>query len=153
MTPRRGRVHGCTHQEGNATGRVGAHDTGSVSATEAGVIALWPPGHGPIARQVLTPGSAAAGLGPAPVWESPAVVAHKPASLGQGFRDPSRALKMPDGHYYVAVGSGFGGTGPNSNNQTGLPDSGTGCMAWMKAADASLQNFTCKGFDIVLGHP
>ena len=51
----------------NATGRVGGHDTGSVSVTEAGVVALWPPGHGPIDRQVLTPSSAAAGLGKSPL--------------------------------------------------------------------------------------
>ena len=48
---------------------------------------------------------------------------------------------MPDGHYYVAVGSGFGG----ANNVTALPGTGTGCLAWMKANDSSLDAFSFNG--------
>jgi hypothetical protein len=48
---------------------------------------------------------------------------------------------MPDGSMYVAVGSGFGG----DNDNTGLPANGTGCMAWLRAADASLNSFTFEG--------
>ena len=61
------------------------------------------------------------------------------------MRDPARALKMPDGHWYVGAGSGFGGTGPNSNTNTGLPDSGTGCLAWFRSKDASLSSLEYVG--------
>jgi len=66
-------------------------------------------------------------------WTTGVKVAENPG-LSKGFRDPARALKMPDGHYYVGVGTGVGG----ANNQTGLPGSGTGCLAWMRAKDSSL---------------
>jgi hypothetical protein len=124
---------------------VGAHDTGSVSVTEAGIIALFP-GSGDIVRQVKDSTAVPDG-GVDWLWgatEKPPA-ATRPTALGKGFRDPSRALKMPDGNYYVAVGSGFGGTGPNSNNNTGLPDSGTGCMAWMRATDPTLSNLSFVG--------
>ena len=127
---------------------VGGHDTGSVSVTEAGVIALYP-GANDIVRQQRGAAAAPGGGGGGVDWTWGATgkqpSATRPAALGKGFRDPSRALKMPDGNYYVAVGSGFGGTGPNSNNNTGLPDSGTGCMAWMRATDPTLSNlsFVC----------
>lgn len=65
----------------------------------------------------------------------------KPDSLGVGFRDPSRALQMSDGFLYVGVGSGYGG----ENNSTGLPGSGTGCLAWFRARSPGLSAFEYVG--------
>ena len=65
-------------------------------------------------------------------WTLGVKVANNPG-LSKGFRDPARALKMPDGHWYVGVGTGFGG----ANNKTGTPGSGSGCLAWMRATNAN----------------
>ena len=46
---------------------------------------------------------------------------------------------------YVGAGSGFGGSRPKSNNNTGLPSSGTGCLAWFRAHDATLSAFDYVG--------
>ena len=58
-----------------------------------------------------------------------------------GFRDPSRAVPMADGKLYVGVGSGFGGTGPTSNEKSGTPGSGTGCLAWLASDNEELLQY------------
>ena len=127
---------------------VAGGDTGSVSKTEAGIFALYPdtpvPGVRTLQRQVPT-NEAAGKLSLGVKWSPPATAATKPDSLGVGMRDPARALKMADGNWYVGAGSGFGGTGPKSNTKTGLPNSGTGCLAWFKAKDATLKELDYVG--------
>ena len=149
---------------------VADRDTGSVSLTnESDAIVLFPTTSGPVSgllRQVPTDGRG--GLAPDVSWTSPMLVAKNPG-LGVGFRDPSRALQMADGAWYVGVGTGFGG----ENNSTGLPGgrllqdppsgthppqgcsycthssssagNGTGCLAWMRATNASLKEFQFAG--------
>lgn len=68
-------------------------------------------------------------------------VAQRPASLGLGFRDPTRALQLSDGKWYVGVGSGFGGDNPTKTS----PSGGTGCLAWMQASNSSLMEFEYVG--------
>ena len=48
---------------------------------------------------------------------------------------------MSDGFFYVGVGSGYGG----ENNSTGLPGSGTGCLAWFRASSSNLSAFEYVG--------
>ena len=79
-------------------------------------------------------------ISPDVAWTTPTFVAKNPG-LGAGFRDPMRALKMADGAWYVGVGTGFGGENPT----TGLPGTGTGCLAWMRATNSSLTEFTFAG--------
>ena len=125
-------------------------DTGSVSITDGKqVIVLYPdndtPSGGNVTRALKRQTAVQDKLSLDVTWSTPTVAVDKPASLGKGMRDPARALKMPDGHYYVGAGSGFGGTGPNANTKTGLPDSGTGCLAWFRAKDASLSTLEYVG--------
>lgn len=49
---------------------------------------------------------------------------------------------------YVGVGTGFGG----ENNATGLPGSGTGCLAWMQAGDSNLESFNFTGCLLTNNH-
>ena len=134
-----------------ANSTVAGGDTGSVSLTENGdVVALFPDndpknGERALFRQTPTADGGAGKLGLNVQWSRPTVGVDKPSSLGKGMRDPARALKMPDGHWYVGAGSGFGGTGPKSNNNTGVPSSGTGCLAWFRAKDATLSAFDYVG--------
>ena len=72
-------------------------------------------------------------------WTPPVHVATRPPELDAGFRDPARALLL-NGSWFVGVGSGFG-AGDNSTS----PSKGTGCLAWMKASNASLSSFEYKG--------
>ena len=125
-------------------------DTGSVSITDDGsVVTLYPdddtPAGGNTTRALKRQTAVGGKLTLDVKWSAPTVAVDKPASLGKGMRDPARALKMPDGHYYVGAGSGFGGTGPNSNSKTGLPDSGTGCLAWFRAKDSTLSSLEYVG--------
>lgn len=116
-------------------------DTGSVSFTEEGVVVLYPDlDGGQTGLKRSAPVGDAKTILPEQKWTAGTKVADNPG-LSKGFRDPARALKMPDGSYYVGVGTGFGGT----NNKTGLPGSGTGCLAWMKANNASLSKFEFVG--------
>ena len=130
---------------------VAGGDTGSVSLTDNGdIVALYPDndpntGGRALFRQTPTQNGGTGKLGLNVQWSQPSVSVDKPPSLGKGMRDPARALKMPDGHWYVGAGSGFGGTGPNSNNNTGLPSSGTGCLAWFRAKDETLSSFDYIG--------
>ena len=133
---------------------VAGGDTGSVSLTEDGdVVALYPDndpktGGRALFRQTPTADGGAGKLGLNVQWSKPTVGVDKPASLGKGMRDPARALKMPDGHWYVGAGSGFGG----ANNVTGLPGSGTGCLAWFRAKDATLSTFDYVGCLLTNNH-
>eukprot|EP01048_Picozoa_sp_COSAG05_P018321 COSAG05_NODE_2660_length_2792_cov_9.680042_1_plen_408_part_10 len=128
-------------------------DTGSVSITDgkqaANVVVLFPdndtPAGGNVTRALKRQTAVQGKLSLDVTWSAPTVAVDKPASLGKGMRDPARALQMPDGHWYVGAGSGFGGTGPNANTKTGLPDSGTGCLAWFRAKDASLSSLDYVG--------
>ena len=137
-------------QQTNST--VAGGDTGSVSKTEAGIFALYPDG-APRTLQRQVPTNEPKGKLSLDVqWSAPTTAANKPTSLGQGMRDPARALKMADGSWYVGAGSGFGGTGPKSNDKTGLPNSGTGCLAWFKAKDASLSELDYVGCLLTNNH-
>eukprot|EP01043_Picozoa_sp_COSAG02_P003845 COSAG02_NODE_97_length_37159_cov_37.660335_16_plen_502_part_00 len=120
-------------------------DTGSVSKTESGIIVLYPDGTPRTLQRQVPTNEASGQLSLDVEWSAPVTVAKKPASLGVGMRDPARALKMADGNWYVGAGSGFGGTGPKSNSQSGLPNSGTGCLAWFKATNSTLQDFEYIG--------
>jgi sucrose-6-phosphate hydrolase SacC (GH32 family) len=125
-------------------------DTGSVSITDGKqVVVLFPdndtPAGGNVTRALKRQTAVQGKLSLDVTWSMPTVAVDKPDSLGKGMRDPARALQMPDGHWYVGAGSGFGGTGPNANTKTGLPDSGTGCLAWFRAKDASLSSLEYVG--------
>ena len=91
-------------------------------------------------RQIPT-GPRTYDIAPDVAWQPPTGLVAKNPGLGAGFRDPSRALLMQDGSWYVGVGTGFGGENP----KTGLPGSGTGCLAWMKAKNGSLSEFEFVG--------
>ena len=119
---------------------VAGSDTGSVSTTPSGTFALYPDtvnGTRGVQLQVLQQPT----LGLNATWGTPTTSIPKPASLGVGFRDPARALRMEDGSFYVGVGSGFGG----ENNKSSLPGSGTGCLAWFKARSDALEAFDYVG--------
>ena len=125
-------------------------DTGSVSITDGKqVVVLYPdndtPAGGNVTRALKRQTAVQGKLSLDVTWSAPTVAVDKPDSLGKGMRDPARALQMPDGHWYVGAGSGYGGTGPNANTKTGLPDSGTGCLAWFRAKDASLSSLEYVG--------
>ena len=83
-----------------------------MSLTENGeIVALYPdndPANGGRAlfRQVPTADGGAGAIGLNVQWSKATVGVDKPASLGKGMRDPARALKMPDGHWYVVCGRG-----------------------------------------------
>ena len=131
-----------TEQSGS---KVAGGDTGSVSKTESGIIALYPDGSPRTLQRQVPTNEPGGNLSLSVEWGPPTTAASKPASLGVGMRDPARALKMADGSWYVGAGSGFGGTGPKSNNKTGLPNSGTGCLAWFKATNSTLQELEYVG--------
>ena len=124
---------------------VAGGDTGSVSKTESGIIALYPDGSPRTLQRQVPTNEASGKLSLDVEWSPPVTAAKKPDTLGVGMRDPTRALKMADGAWYVGAGSGFGGTGPKSNSKTGLPDSGTGCLAWFKATNSTLQDLEYVG--------
>ena len=125
--------------------QVGNGDTGSISITSSGgpAIALFPalvPGqHQRIEDGFLRQSSLGGGLSPNVTWSPPVHVAKRPPQLDAGFRDPARALLL-DGSWYVGVGSGFG-AGDNNTS----PSKGVGCLAWMKASNASLSAFEYAG--------
>jgi len=136
-------------QEDLPTPYLGDSCTGSVSKTDGQeFIALHPAltlGHLGLNRQVSTD----------PMlhkWSNSSIVCPKPATLGLGFRDPSRAVKLRDGQWYVGVGSGFGG----ENNSTRTPTTGTGCLAWFRASSGTLEDFSYLGclleINETLGH-
>ena len=111
-------------------------DTGSISFTENGTIALFPTTKGPfgLMRQVPSGGS----LAPSMTWTNASLVYSATFDGARaGFRDPARALKMADGSYYVAVGAGVGKEG---------------CIAWLRASDASLTSFEFVGCLLSTNH-
>jgi sucrose-6-phosphate hydrolase SacC (GH32 family) len=124
----------------------GAHDTGSVSfdPSDCRGVVLFPDGHGHLLRQTPNISGTRGSIALNVTWTKPHTVftVNRTAmNLGVGFRDPARALLLPDGNFYVAVGSGFGG----DNENTGLPANGTGCIAWLRATNSSLTDFTFLG--------
>ena len=120
-------------------------DTGSLSVTEQGIIALFPHLAGPqygLDRQIpKSDGSSSLTLDS---WSNATHAVDSPRPhVGVGFRDPTRALKIDgDENWYVGVGSGFGG----ENNSTSLPGTGTGCLAWMRSTSkGNLSSFEFAG--------
>ena len=112
-------------------------DTGSISFTENGTIALFPTTKGPfgLMRQVPSSGGS---LAPSMTWTNASLVYSATFDGARaGFRDPARALKMADGSYYVAVGAGVGKEG---------------CIAWLRASDASLTSFEFVGCLLSTNH-
>jgi sucrose-6-phosphate hydrolase SacC (GH32 family) len=112
-------------------------DTGSISFTENGTIALFPTTKGAfgLLRQVPAGGGP---LTPRMTWTNASHVYSATFDGARaGFRDPARALKMADGSYYVAVGAGVGKEG---------------CIAWLRAGDASLTSFEFVGCLLSTNH-
>eukprot|EP01048_Picozoa_sp_COSAG05_P020849 COSAG05_NODE_3669_length_1918_cov_1.487631_2_plen_257_part_00 len=112
-------------------------DTGSISFTENGTIALFPTTKGPfgLMRQVPAGGGS---LTPDMTWTNASHVYSATFDGARaGFRDPARALKMADGSYYIAVGAGVGKEG---------------CIAWLRASDASLTSFEFVGCLLSTNH-
>eukprot|EP01048_Picozoa_sp_COSAG05_P002005 COSAG05_NODE_74_length_21769_cov_194.316290_21_plen_463_part_00 len=122
-------------------------DTGSITVTTAGTFRFWPQGGlaGPIARaallnndSMLSNWSAATTVVPIPTMSDGHIVAN--------FRDPSRAVQLTDGHYYMAVGSDTG-DGPlrNTSDPAGFAQDGTAALRLFRASDDSLTNWTSAG--------
>ena len=112
-------------------------DTGSISFTEKGAVALFPTTQGPLGLMRQVP-SGGGGLSAGVTWTNATkVFAATFDGARAGFRDPARAVKMSDGSYYVAVGAGVGKEG---------------CIAWLKAADASLSSFSFTGCLLSTNH-
>eukprot|EP01051_Picozoa_sp_SAG22_P007219 SAG22_NODE_500_length_9715_cov_29.986793_2_plen_741_part_00 len=119
-------------------------DTGSVSVTHAGIFRMWPLGGaaGPIMRSEL--------LGNDPAlasWSAGVAVIPVPNGVMRvpvgNFRDPSRAVQLSDGSWFVAVGSDDG-------NRTGLgwPPSaqdGVAALRLYRAEDETLKNWSDMG--------
>ena len=116
-------------------------DTGSISVTPGGLFAHYPNLQAPFGINLQTPTDTT----PTDLnnWSNSTSTFADPKSigLGIGFRDPHRAIKLPDDNWYMGVGTGYGGTNP----ETQLPTSGTGCLAWMRATDESLSELTFQG--------
>ena len=113
-------------------------DTGSISFTEKGTVALFPTTRGPLGLMRQVPSGGGGGLSAGVTWTNATkVFAATFDGARAGFRDPARAVKMSDGNYYVAVGAGVGKEG---------------CIAWLKAADASLSSFSFTGCLLSTNH-
>eukprot|EP01050_Picozoa_sp_SAG11_P018005 SAG11_NODE_2663_length_3118_cov_2.777079_1_plen_271_part_00 len=112
-------------------------DTGSISFTENGTIALFPTTKGAFGLMRQVPASGGS-LTPSITWTNASHVYSATFDGARaGFRDPARALKMADGSYYVAVGAGVGKEG---------------CIAWLRASDASLTSFEFVGCLLSTNH-
>jgi sucrose-6-phosphate hydrolase SacC (GH32 family) len=62
------------------------------------------------------------------------------------FRDPSRAVQLVDGYWYMAVGSDTGdGARRNTSNPAGFAKDGTAALRLFRASDDSLTNWTSVG--------
>jgi sucrose-6-phosphate hydrolase SacC (GH32 family) len=130
---------------------------GSLSVTEAGVVALWGGqtidessqfareiGWYGLQRQVpVGPFGADARWGAA---RRAGVSGRAPAGAGLRMGQfPARALRL-DGDWYVPVSCGIGGS------HTKLGGHGSGCIAWMKASNGTLSNFTYAGRLLEVNH-
>ena len=124
---------------------VAGSDTGSVSTTPSGTFALYPDtvnGTRGVQLQVLQQPT----LGLNATWGTPTTSIPKPASLGVGFRDPARALRMEDGSFYVGVGSGFGGENNKARSRApardALPGSRPGPTRWRRSTTSAASSKT-----------
>ena len=117
-------------------------DTGSIPPTPSGIYRMWPQGGaaGAIARSELL-GNDTASLSH---WSAPTTVVPIPKGLANAtvgnFRDPSRAVQLPDGKWYLAVGSDDGRHGG-----PGKPDitkDGVAAMRLFRASDDTLSNWS-----------
>jgi sucrose-6-phosphate hydrolase SacC (GH32 family) len=130
-------------------------DTGSITVTPAGTFRFWPQGGlaGPIARAALLGGSLN-GSSTLSNWSAATTVVPIPKMRRDGqivsnFRDPSRAVQLDDGYWYMAVGSDTG-DGPHRNaaNPDGpefFAKDGTAALRLFRAADDTLSNWTSVG--------
>ena len=126
-------------------------DTGSITVTTAGTFRFWPKGGlaGPIARaallgddSTLSNWSAATTVVPIPKMRDGHIVAN--------FRDPSRAVQLADGYWYMAVGSDTGdGAQRNTSNPADFAQDGTAALRLFRASDDSLTNWTSVGVPYV----
>ena len=117
-------------------------DTGSITPTPSGIYRMWPQGGaaGAIARSELL-GNDTASLSH---WSAPTTVVPIPKGLANAtvgnFRDPSRAVQLADGKWYLAVGSDDGRHGG-----PGKPDitkDGVAAMRLFRASDDTLSNWS-----------
>ena len=112
-------------------------DTGSISFTENGTVALFPTTRGPFGLMRQVPASGGS-LTPSMTWTNATHVFSATFDGSRaGFRDPARAIKMADGSWYVAVGAGVGKEG---------------CIAWLRASNASLTSFEFVGCLLSTNH-
>lgn len=122
-------------------------DTGSITVTPEGVFRMWPQGGaaGTIARARLLNEDRTLSN-----WSTP--VASIPIPKGvhgtqvANFRDPSRAVRLSDGHYYLAVGSDDGN---NTGFGSGITADGVAAMRLFRSEDDSLSRWTDVGMPFV----
>jgi sucrose-6-phosphate hydrolase SacC (GH32 family) len=70
----------------------------------------------------------------------------KDGHIVANFRDPSRAVQLADGHWYMAVGSDTGDSARrNTSNPAGFAQDGTAALRLFRASDDSLMNWTSVG--------
>eukprot|EP01051_Picozoa_sp_SAG22_P011802 SAG22_NODE_1168_length_5271_cov_13.249613_4_plen_495_part_00 len=119
-------------------------DTGSITVTVAGIFRLWPQGGaaGSIARSKLLNND----LTTLSNWSAATTVVPVPNGMLRkpvgNFRDPSRAVQLADGHYYLAVGSDDGN---KTGHGSGITADGVAAMRLFRAADETLLNWTDVG--------
>ena len=109
-------------------------DTGSISRTSTGTFRHWPQGGlaGPIACATLQQNDSTLSQ-----WAGHALVIPVPSRadgrLVTNFRDPSRAVRLADGSWYLAVGSDDG-----SGSSPGLTTDGVAALRLYRASTTSL---------------
>lgn len=122
-------------------------DTGSITVTSQGIFRMWPQGGaaGAIARARLLNNDSMLSNWSKPVTAIPVPNGVKGKTVAN-FRDPSRAVQLSDGHYYLAVGSDDGN---NTGLGTGITADGVAAMRLFRSADDSLQEWTDVGMPFV----
>ena len=124
--------------------------TGSLSYTDAGMFLLHPKGGDWIAR--ATPNgtdtpklddfddSSCATTGAGCAATAPNHGNKWPVGLDGNFMDPSRAVKLSDGSWYIVCGAGCMGAckSPRDDGKVGVP--------WFRAHDSSLKSFELAGY-------
>ena len=122
-------------------------DTGSITVTGQGIFRLWPQGGaaGPIARARLLHNDSTLSNWSSAVTAIPVPkgVHGKPVA---NFRDPSRAVQLSDGYYYLAVGSDDGNT---TGYGSGITADGVAAMRLFRSEDDSLSRWTDVGMPFV----
>lgn len=131
--------------------------TGSLSYTDEGMFLLHPKGGDWIARSVPNGTDAAklddfddssctiSGRGKNATGVHCAATAPNhgngwPVGLDGNFMDPSRAVRLSDGSWYVVCGAGCMGAcqSPRDDGKVGVP--------WFRATDSTLSNFELAGY-------